>query len=350
MYKQPSYFEEEKISLKNNKIVFFCIAIALATVVIVVVTGVLAYRLIKDDFGAENEQIAGSKTVGKTNSPTGEVVPEKTEVPEMTSKPQQMTQNVAFPKHDFSAAMESQLPQYSEEIAKKVVNVYFEETKKVYLTFDDGPTKTITPKVLDILEEEDVKATFFVIGKSVESYPEIVKRAYEEGHYIANHGYSHDNNKLYKSEESFINEIEKTDEAIGKAIGIENYSSHIFRFPNGFMSPLYKSKKKKMANLLTEMGYTYIDWNSLNNDSIKKYTKDEFSHVSISLDVDLNEMYSFGRLNPYNAFWGGFVHEYIDKGTFKRFYNTNAKIYSLEITEEKYSASLIASASDLATT
>ncbi len=69
---------------------------------------------------------------------------------------------------------------------------------------------------------------------------------------------------------------------------------------------------------------------------IKTYTKDEFSHVSISLDVELKEMYSFGRLNPYNPFWGGFIHEYIDKGTFKRFYKTKAKVYSLEVTEEQY--------------
>lgn len=69
---------------------------------------------------------------------------------------------------------------------------------------------------------------------------------------------------------------------------------------------------------------------------IKKYSKAEYTHISISLDKELKEMYSFGRLNPYNAFWGGFVHEYIDKGTFKRFYNTQAKISSLEITDEQY--------------
>ena len=69
---------------------------------------------------------------------------------------------------------------------------------------------------------------------------------------------------------------------------------------------------------------------------IKCYTKDEFSHCSISLDIELKEMYSFGRLNPYNPFWGGFVHEYINKGTFKRFYKTKAKIYSLDVTEEQY--------------
>lgn len=69
---------------------------------------------------------------------------------------------------------------------------------------------------------------------------------------------------------------------------------------------------------------------------IKTYTKDEFSHVSISLDNQLEEMYSFGRLNPYNPFWGGFVHEYIDKGTFKRFYKTQSKIYEIEINDNQY--------------
>lgn len=69
---------------------------------------------------------------------------------------------------------------------------------------------------------------------------------------------------------------------------------------------------------------------------IKKYTKDEFSHVSIALDEELNKMYSFGRLNPYNPFYAGFVHEYINEGTFKRFYKTRAKIYLLEISDNQY--------------
>lgn len=69
---------------------------------------------------------------------------------------------------------------------------------------------------------------------------------------------------------------------------------------------------------------------------IKYYTKDEFSHVSIALDSELKEMYSFGRLHPYNAFLGSFVHEEIDKGTFKRFKKTKAEIYSLLVTDEQY--------------
>lgn len=69
---------------------------------------------------------------------------------------------------------------------------------------------------------------------------------------------------------------------------------------------------------------------------IKSYTKDEYSHVSIALDSDLNEMYSFGRLNPYNPFIGGFVHEYINRGTYKRFKNTKSEVYSLYVTDEQY--------------
>lgn len=69
---------------------------------------------------------------------------------------------------------------------------------------------------------------------------------------------------------------------------------------------------------------------------IKYYTKDEFSHVSIALDDELKEMYSFGRLNAYNPFWGSFVHEGINKGTFKRFGKTTAEVYSILVSDEQY--------------
>lgn len=88
-------------------------------------------------------------------------------------------------------------------------------------------------------------------------------------------------------------------------------------------------RMKKIYIILTHTGTTL-------SKIIKGFTKDEFSHVSIALDIELKEMYSFGRLNPNNPFCGGFVHEYIDKGTFKRFYKTRAKVYSLEVTEEQY--------------
>lgn len=86
---------------------------------------------------------------------------------------------------------------------------------------------------------------------------------------------------------------------------------------------------KKIYLVLTHTGTTL-------STIIKCYTRDEFSHISVALDADLEEMYSFGRINPYNPFWGSFVHENIKKGTFKRFKNTKTEVYSLMVTEEQY--------------
>lgn len=158
---------------------------------------------------------------------------------------------------------------------EKVFNLANQKEKIAYLTFDDGPTLKSTPKILDILSEENVKATFFVVGKHVKEHPELVKRAYDEGHYIANHSYSHNNDRLYTNSDSFINEILSTDVEIGKAIGMKNYHSHVFRFPDGYMAPNYKAKKQEYVKRLPEIDYTYIDWNALNKDSEKKYSNAE---------------------------------------------------------------------------
>ena len=123
-------------------------------------------------------------------------------------------------------------------------DLYHVEEKVAYLTFDDGPTKIATPKILDILKEHQIHGNFFVIGYRVKEFPDIVKRAYEEGHFIANHTYSHKNTKLYQSKDSFIEEILLADEAISNAIGVKNYHSHIFRFPNGSQSKNYATAKR----------------------------------------------------------------------------------------------------------
>ena len=69
---------------------------------------------------------------------------------------------------------------------------------------------------------------------------------------------------------------------------------------------------------------------------VRAYTKSEYSHISLSLDKELNSMYSFGRKNAYNPFFGGFIQEYTYKGTYKRFYNTKCVIYSYKIPDENY--------------
>ena len=154
----------------------------------------------------------------------------------------------------------------------KLDGLYHGEEKVAYLTFDDGPTKVATPKILDILKEQQVQGSFFVIGYRVKEFPAIVKRAYEEGNFIANHTYSHKNSKLYQSRDYFIEEILTTDEAISEAIEVPHYHSHLFRFPNGSHSKTYAIAKKNCKQYLKEIGYCYVDWNALNSDSLKKYS------------------------------------------------------------------------------
>ena len=89
------------------------------------------------------------------------------------------------------------------------------------------------------------------------------------------------------------------------------------------------SNKKKIYIVLTYTG-------TILSKIIKGYTRAEYCHVSLALDESLEHMYSFGRLNPYNPFIGGFVREGIAHGTFKRFKNTEALIYSLEVDARQY--------------
>lgn len=165
------------------------------------------------------------------------------------------------------------LPVYTEESKARLDNLYNSEEKIVYLTFDDGPSKTVTPLILDLLKEENIKATFFVLGSRVELNPSIVKREYEEGHFIANHGYSHMYAKIYSSTNAVLDEYNKTKQAIINAVGIE-YDGHLFRFPGGSTGGKYHSLKKEAKNLLNENQIGYVDWNALSNDAAGAKTKE----------------------------------------------------------------------------
>lgn len=190
---------------------------------------------------------------------------------------------------------------YESDIYNQICKEYSPDEKIAFLTFDDGPSKIITPKVLDVLEKYDINASFFVIGKKVEENPDVLIRIYEEGHFIGNHGYSHDNSKLYRDEASFIDEITKTDEIISNVLGVENFKCKIFRFPNGFSSPIYKKQKNAYVKLLTKLGYKYIDWNSLTNDSLKKLSRNElfqvFKETSKNKNILIILMHDSGDLN-----------------------------------------------------
>ena len=139
-----------------------------------------------------------------------------------------------------------------------------ENKKVIYLTFDDGPSKKDTPKVLDVLKKYNVDATFFVIGKNAEKNPEILKRMVREGHSVACHSYSHSYDVLYGSTEGFREEITKTREVVKNIIG-ENYAD-IIRFPGG----AFREERAEFKEILIEENMPFVNWNCLTGDSETK--------------------------------------------------------------------------------
>lgn len=173
-------------------------------------------------------------------------------------------------------ARKNQLPQLTEEAKNEFNNLYHSDKKRVFLTFDDGPSKNVTPMVLDTLKQENIKATFFLLGSRVELEPEMAKREYNEGHYLASHGYSHVYSQIYASPQSVLDEYNKSVVAIRNAIGVQEYEPHLFRFPGGYAGGKYASIKKEAAQLLDQNGILHVDWNALTSDAAGAKTTDEF--------------------------------------------------------------------------
>ena len=144
------------------------------------------------------------------------------------------------------------------------------QEKIVYLTFDDGPTPQITEQILDVLKAQNVKATFFVVGKEIKGRESILKRIYEEGHGIGLHTYSQNFKIIYKNPETFISEMEKTNETINAVLGTDLDIKPI-RFPGGSAGRLTKN----FYTQLFEKGYLIFDWNVDLQDGIKGHLPPE---------------------------------------------------------------------------
>lgn len=153
------------------------------------------------------------------------------------------------------------------KIVERVSHIYNSDYRRVFLTFDDGPSKSVTIPILDILKQNNVKATFFVLGSNAERYPEIVKRAYQEGHYIANHSFTHVYSNIYSSPQAVLDEYNRTEIAIKNAIGDQTYNSRVFRFPGGTSGGKYADIKTEAVNLLNQNSVAHLDWNALTADA-----------------------------------------------------------------------------------
>lgn len=188
------------------------------------------------------------------------------------------TENSLKQDVDNSISNDTYIPNFTEQSMNNINSIYKsqEDGKKVaYLTFDDGPSRDVTPLILDILKEENIYATFFVLGTRVELNPDILKRIYDEGHYIGNHGYSHVYSDIYVSKDTVWGEYNGCEEIIRNALGIPNYSTHLFRFPGGSSGGPYDDIKTESVKIFEENNVGVLDWNCLTKDSEGSFPKEE---------------------------------------------------------------------------
>lgn len=159
------------------------------------------------------------------------------------------------------------------EVSKKLMKEDYSNNGKkiVFLTFDDGASNTVTPKILKVLDDYDVKATFFVMGQVLEdggqNVKKLVKEEYDKGHAIGNHSYSHDYDILYPGKhldlEGFKNDYNKNVQELKKILG-EDFSTRVIRCPGGYMS--WKGMDQ-LDDYLKENNMASIDWSALSGDA-----------------------------------------------------------------------------------
>lgn len=161
--------------------------------------------------------------------------------------------------------------------------------KTVYLTFDDGPSTTVTPKILDTLKNYNVHATFFLLGDMIQKNPgsdAIVKRTFDEGNSIGNHTYYHSLSLIYPhnilSINEFISEVDKTSNVLKGILG-QAFSTRVIRLPGGRMSRVYYKDPNltEFDNVLKQKNMVSIDWNAYDHDSekVKEFAPQLIDHV-----------------------------------------------------------------------
>lgn len=195
---------------------------------------------------------------------------------------------------------------------KRIVNVV---KKRIYLTFDDGPSEITTPQFLQILKEENIKATFFVIGGGPDS---LIKQAFDEGHTIGLHTYSHDYAKVYSSASNYFEDLSQISQRVQTITGEE---SKIIRFPGGSSNDISANYSKGIMRVLEkqvkERGYQYFDWNVSSGDgsnqssfeipyqNVTTQLKDDVDNVVLMHDTKqtsadaLRQIIEYGKTNGF---------------------------------------------------
>ena len=183
-------------------------------------------------------------------------------------------------------------------ISKPVNNNSGSNKGVIYLTFDDGPKQGTTNVILDILKEENVPATFFVTNSGPDS---LIKREYDEGHTVGLHTASHNYATVYKSVDSYYNDLLQVQNRVKRITG---YESKIIRFPGGSSNTISKKYSKGIMTILTKdvvnKGYHYFDWNISSGDAGETTSSSGvYNYVVKSLSKNRSNVVLMHDIKPY---------------------------------------------------
>ena len=152
-----------------------------------------------------------------------------------------------------------------------------------YLTFDDGPSRN-TEKILEVLREKDVKATFFIVGTNALEHPERLKAIAEQGSLVANHTQTHDTDEIYDDADSLLEDLENGRQTILSILG-EDYPDDLMRFPYGSTN----RRCRDYRGAVEDAGYRYFDWNALNGDAehgaSERSVREHYEYLVETVDV-----------------------------------------------------------------
>lgn len=179
----------------------------------------------------------------------------------------QMTHQIS----EYETRMETELQAELAGIQEQLEAENQKTTHKVYLTFDDGPSKN-TNEILDILKKYNVKATFFVLGKPGKENEAALKRIVEEGHSLGMHSYSHKYADIYATKESFAEDFQEIQSFLQDVTGV---TSRLYRFPGGSSNTVSDVDIHELIGYLEEQGVVYYDWNVSSGDASSQELSEE---------------------------------------------------------------------------
>lgn len=229
----------------------------------------------KTDRNINPDYVYANETESDTSTEAGTVDAAENETPELEERDSD--------KHVSGQPQDGVHGAYSETMVEEALQ---DGRKVVYLTFDDGPSHN-TERILDILDEYNVKATFFTIGNEAEEFVDVYKRIIEDGHSLGMHSYSHKYSEIYKSVEAFDADFNKVSGYIESVTGA---APKLYRFPGGSSNLVSAIPMENFIRYLNEKNVTYFDWNVSAQDAEGKELPVETMLDNIFKDINKKDI------------------------------------------------------------